>query len=60
MDLYIFSSPLFIASIIYIVIFFIAIIVYFSMRNENYIQGLLKNSKYMVNNKNTINVESKN
>lgn len=54
MDLYIFSSPLFIASLIYIIIFFIAMIIYFSMRNESYIQGLLKNNKYIVKNKNKI------
>lgn len=48
MDLYIFSSPLFIAGIIYIVIFFIAMIIYFSMRNESYIQNLVDSNKYRV------------
>ena len=48
MDLYILSSPLFIASIIYIVIFFIAMIIYFSMRNESYIQNLVDSNKYKV------------
>jgi len=48
MDLYILSSPLFIASIIYIIIFFIAMIIYFSMRNENYIQNLVDSDKYKI------------
>ena len=48
MSLYILSSPLFIAGIIYIVIFFIAMIIYFSIRNEKYIQNLVDSEKYKV------------